>query len=103
MQLINKSFELSNDDAKDCFIHNKATYKIVQKLGSTPNLFIIVDPIDEKQKIMKICKVASRFDRNNLVKRFEREIDALIMAKEAHIDRVIEVFFDGSMSIGFEF
>lgn len=97
MQIINNSFELSNYDAKDCFIHNKATYKIIQKIAS--NVFIIEDPIDENQKIIKICKVPSRLKRNKMVRRFEREIDALKKVKETQIDRVIEIYFDGSINV----
>lgn len=97
MKLSKNAFELSDEEVANCFSYNKVTYQICEKIDS--NVFIINDPVDDIQKVIKICTTPTKFDKSKSFKRFKREIDALNDSKKAKLPRIIKIFFYGTITI----
>lgn len=73
--------------------------------GGNSNVFLLIDPQEKIEYVIKFSKYDLK-DKNiqekfwDRVARFEREIDALNMAKENDFSFVIQILFDGTFDIG---
>ncbi len=104
------NINLSKDDYKNIIRYENVDYLIKPlsenyngSKGGNSNVFILIDPEDESESIIKFCK----YDLNKpnpftikRIARFNREIEALEAAKEEGFNNIIDIIFDGYHTIG---
>lgn len=112
MRVSNGNIYLSKEEYKNILQYDNIDYiikplndKFTKSKGGNSNVFLLQDPQEGNEFVIKFSKynlnnkkdVADNWDR---IKRFEREIEALITAKDSEFEFVVKILFDGNYYIG---
>lgn len=112
MKAANGDISLSKDELRNILSYNNVDYiikplsdKFSKSKGGNSSVFILEDPQENREYVIKFSKynlnnqsvVAKNWDR---IERFEREIDALNIAKNNDFEFVVEILFEGNYDIG---
>lgn len=112
MTVSNGNLYLSKDKSKNILRSDNVDYILkslnedfTKSKGGNSNVFLLVDPQEETEYVVKFSKhnlndkkiVEKYWDR---IERFEREINALNIAKESDFQFVVEILFDGHYDVG---
>lgn len=112
MRVSKGNIYLSKEKYKDILRYDNVDY-IIKSLndrfskskGGNSNVFLIEDPQEGTEYVIKFSKynlndkggVANYWDR---IERFEREIEALNIARDSEFEFVVKILFDGNYDIG---
>jgi serine/threonine protein kinase len=102
------SREVSNNTLRNDnidYILKPLSEEFPKSKGGNSNVFLLIDSQEETEYVIKFSKhnlndkaiVAKYWDR---IERFEREIEALTIAKESDFGFVVKILFDGQFEIG---
>src|SRR6185436_14581609 len=112
MTVSNGNLYLSKDKSKNILRNDNVDYILkslnedfTKSKGGNSNVFLLIDPQEETEYVVKFSKhnlndkkiVERYWDR---IERFEREINALNIAKENDFQFVVEILFDGHFDVG---
>lgn len=112
MRVFNENIYLSNEEHRNILRYNNVDYlikplnrKFSKSKGGNSNVFLLIDSQEETEYVVKFSKynlndkkiVSKNWDR---IERFDREIEALSVAKDNKFEFVVKILFEGDYDIG---